>query len=125
MNIVCLIGNLVRDPETRKREGADTICAFTIAVNRWNDSADFPKIKVFGKTAENCDRYLSKGRKVAIIGKLRTDSYEKDGKKVYTTEVIADRVEFLSNTKSEVAERRSGQNVMAENFEQLNEDIPF
>ena len=101
MNQVMLIGNLTRDPELRYSTGANqtAICRFSIAVNEGfgdKQRTDYPSIVVFGKQAENCDKYLAKGRKVAIVGRLQTGSYEnKEGRKVYTTEVIANRVEFL------------------------------
>lgn len=100
MNSVMLIGNLTRDPELRYSTGANqtAICRFSIAVNDGygeNERTSFPSIVVFGKQAENCEKYLTKGKKVAITGRLQTGSYEKDGRKVYTTDVIASRVEFL------------------------------
>ena len=106
MNSVILIGNLTRDPELRYSTGASqtAICRFTVAVNdrrrnpqtqEWEDNPSFIPIVVFGKQAENCDRYLAKGRKVAVNGRIQTGSYEKDGRTIYTTEVIASNVEFL------------------------------
>lgn len=98
MNTVILIGRLTKDPEVRYIESQLAIARFSIAVDREGKEkgADFPSIIVFGKQAENCERYLSKGRKVAIQGSIQTGSYtNKDGNKVYTTEVVANRVEFL------------------------------
>ena len=102
MNSVILIGRLTRDPELRYTSGSQmAVAKFSLAVDRPVRSgkereADFPRITVFGKQAENCERYLSKGRMVGIQGRLQTGSYQdKDGKTVYTTDVIADRVEFL------------------------------
>ena len=101
MNQVNLIGNLTRDPELRYSTGANqtAVCRFTIAVNDgYGDKqrTSFIPIVVFNKQAENCDRYLAKGRRVAITGRIQTGSYEKDGRTVYTTDVIASNVEFLS-----------------------------
>ena len=112
MNSVILIGNLTRDPELRYSTGASqtAICRFTVAVNdrrrnpqtqEWEDNPSFIPIVVFGKQAENCDRYLAKGRKVAVNGKIQTGSYEKDGRTVYTTEVIANNVEFLGGQQGQ------------------------
>lgn len=100
MNSVMLIGRLTRDPELRYSTGSNqtAICRFSIAINSGygdNQRTDYPNIVVFGKQAENCDRYLNKGSQVAIEGRIQTGSYEKDGRKVYTTDVIANRVEFL------------------------------
>ncbi len=102
MNQVSLIGNLTRDPELRYSTGANqtAICRFTLAVNDGygeKQRTNFIPIVVFGKQAENCDRYLAKGRKAAVSGRIQTGSYEKDGRTIYTTEVIANSVEFLSS----------------------------
>lgn len=100
MNNVTLIGRLTRDPETR--EGTNVAVAnFTIAIDRppkkdGTREADFPRIVVFGKQAENCLKYLTKGRLVGIEGRIQTGSYtNRNGEKVYTTDVVANRVEFL------------------------------
>ena len=101
MNSVILIGNLTRDPELRYSTGMNqtAVCRFTVAVNDgYGDKqrTSFIPIVVFGKQAENCDRYLAKGRKVAVEGRIQTGSYtNKEGNKVYTTDVIANHVEFL------------------------------
>lgn len=101
MNMVALIGNLTRDPEVRYSTNQMAIATFAIAINRprkkdgSEGGADFPRITVFGTQAENCQKFLKRGSKVGIIGKIQTGSYDKDGQKVYTTDVVADRVEFL------------------------------
>jgi single-strand DNA-binding protein len=102
MNLVVMIGNLARDPEVRYGQNNLAIAKFTIAVNRPPRSgedagADFIRVTAFGKQAELVERYLTKGRKVAIEGRIQTGSYEKDGQKIYTTDVIANRVEFISS----------------------------
>lgn len=101
MNKVILIGNLTRDPEIRRTNSGLAVCTFTLAVNRPKNKdgvsqADYITVQTWRTSAENCAKYLSKGRKVAISGKLATRSYEKDGHKVYVTEVVADDVEFLT-----------------------------
>lgn len=106
MNIVALIGNLTRDPEVRYSHDM-AIASFSIAINRprkkdgSEGGADFPRITVFGKQAENCERFLHKGSKVSITGRIQTGSYEKDGQRIYTTDVIADRVGFLGRPQEE------------------------
>jgi single-strand DNA-binding protein len=102
MNNVALIGRLTRDPEVRYTSGTQmAVARFTIAVDRQfkrdgEPTADFIPIVAFGKTAELCERYISKGRQVAVEGRIQTGSYtNKDGNKVYTTDVVANRVEFL------------------------------
>ena len=108
MNLVSLVGRLTRDPELK--EGTTPVARFSVAIDRGKDKegndrgADFPNIVVFGKQAENCARYLEKGRQVAIQGRIQTGSYEKDGKKIYTTDVVADRVEFLGGKKDQEPE---------------------
>ena len=109
MNSVVLIGNLTKDPELRYN-GQNPICRFTLAVNdrkkdqngAWVDNPSFIPIVVFGRQAENCDKFLSKGRKAAVSGKIQTGSYQKqDGTKVYTTDVIAHNVEFLNGNQEQ------------------------
>lgn len=101
MNTVILIGRLTRDAEVRYTKDNMAIARFSLAIDRppkkdGTKEADFPGIVVFGKSAENCEKYLAKGRMVAIEGRIQTGSYTKqDGTKVYTTEVVANRVEFL------------------------------
>lgn len=102
MNSVVLIGRLTRDPEVRYTSGSQmAVCTFSIAIDRptrqgEEKKTDFPKVTVFGKQAENCERFLKKGRLVGVQGRLQTGSYtNKDGATVYTTDVVADRVEFL------------------------------
>lgn len=102
MNSVVLIGRLTRDPEVRYiSESQTAVASFTIAIDRptragQEKKTDFPRITVFGRQAENCERFLAKGRLVGVQGRIQTGSYtNKDGQTVYTTDVVADRVEFL------------------------------
>ena len=123
MNSVALIGRLTRDPEVRWTQDQMAIASFSIAIDRpprkdGTKDTDFPRITVFGRQAENCEKYLKKGRLVGITGRIQTGSYEKDGVKVYTTDVVADRVEFLEwgenaqHTRSEPPQHASyGQQV--------------
>ena len=103
MNRTILIGNLCRDPELRATQSGIPVCRFTIAVNRRFANAqgvreaDFIQIITWRQLAENCGRYLSKGRKVAVEGSIQTRSYDgQDGAKRYVTEIVADRGDFLS-----------------------------
>ena len=102
MNSVVLIGRLTRDPEIRYvSESQMAVATFTVAIDRpvrsgQEKKTDFPRVTVFGRQAENCERFLAKGRLVGVQGRIQTGSYEhKDGYTVYTTDIIADRVEFL------------------------------
>ena len=103
MNNVTLVGNLGRDPEVRFTGNGTAVCTLNVATSErikkdgaWVPHTEWHSVVVWGKSAENCGQYLAKGRKVGVIGKLRTRSWEKDGVKRYSTEVVADNVEFLS-----------------------------
>ena len=101
MNSVQLIGRLTRDPEVRYTQDQMAIATFSIAIDRpprrdGTRETDFPRITVFGRQAENCEKHLVKGRLVGIEGRIQTGSYtNRNGDKVYTTDVVANRVEFL------------------------------
>jgi single-strand DNA-binding protein len=102
LNRVALVGRLTKDPEVRYTADNQTpIAKFTIAVDRTfkrdgQPSADFIPIIVFGKSAENCGKFIKKGRLVAVSGRIQTRSWDdQDGKRHYATEVIADEVDFL------------------------------
>lgn len=148
MNSVVLIGRLTRDPEVRYTAGSQmAVCTFTIAIDRIarqgeEKKTDFPRITVFGKQAENCERFLKKGRLVGVQGRLQTGSYtNKDGATVYTTDVVADRVEFLEwgdktqSSQGSFAPQASGDNSdsgfgafeepVPSEFTAIEEDIPF
>ncbi len=108
MNSVILIGRLTRDPELSYTPNNQTaVTRFTLAVDRpvvqgRERQADFIRITVWGKQAETCERYLSKGRQVAVMGRIQTGSYKnREGVTVYTTDVVADRVEFLGGGNGE------------------------
>ena len=110
MNKVILIGRLTRDPELRYTSSNVATCTFSLAVDRpfTNQSgereADFINIVVWRKQAENCKNYLTKGSQVAIEGRIQTRNYDdKDGKKVYVTEVVADNVQFLGAKSNSVS----------------------
>ena len=115
MNLVVLIGNLTRDPEVRYSQSQMAIAKFTIAINRYvkdgDNQADYIRVTAFGKQGELVETYLKKGNKVAIEGRIQTGSYEdKDGKTVYTTDVIANRIEFVEKRGQGGGERPFGNN---------------
>ena len=133
MNCVVLIGRLTRDPEVRYlAESQMAVASFSIAIDRIQRAGkekqtDFPRITVFGKQAENCEKYLTKGRLVGVQGRLQTGSYtNKDGATVYTTDVVADRVEFLEwGDKGGAATHVTGSSI-PEGFQALeDDDVPF
>lgn len=103
MNKTILTGRLTRDADYR--EGNTNIARFTLAVDRAGDGADFPSCKAFGKTADIISKYTRKGSRIGIEGHLQTGSYQdRDGRTVYTTDVICDRVELLDpKTREDVS----------------------
>ena len=125
MNSVILIGRLTRDPELRYTPSQMAVATFSVAIDRptangKEKQTDFPRVTVFGKAAENCEKFLAKGRLVGIQGTLQTGSYEKNGITVYTTDVIANRVEFL-----EWGEKKPQADFAPAGFAAMDEDIPF
>lgn len=106
------IGNLGADPELKYTATSRAVTNFSVACNEvWKDKAgqrqektEWIRITVWGDQAENCAKYLSKGRSVYVEGRLETTSYEKNGQKHYSTQVVADRVVFLAG-----GQERSGQ----------------
>lgn len=126
MNSVILIGRLTKDPELRFTKGeAKAVGNFTLAVDRGfkKDEADFFRVTVWGKVAENCANYLARGSQVAIQGRLQNNNYEdSEGNKRFSTEVVASNVQFLDTRKSK------GDNDSSEGFTEMEEnpaDIPF
>lgn len=107
MNSVVLVGNLGADPELRQA-GDKSVCNFRIATSEYNDKTEWHSIVVWGNQAESCGQYLNKGSKVAIHGRLQTRQWEdKEGNTRYTTEIVAQNVEFLSSRSSEDAPTQS------------------
>lgn len=107
MNKVVLIGNLTRDPELQTTNGGVSVCRFALAVTRrfansdGERDADFINITVWRNLAETCHKYLKKGSKCAVIGRIQTSSYDApDGSKRYTTDVVADEVEFINSSRN-------------------------
>lgn len=109
MNIVTMIGRLTADPVIRESKGKEplAIANFSLAVPRvGSEDADFPRCVAFGKTAEFIEKYLQKGSKIGVVGRIQTGSYEdKEGNTVYTTEVIVERVDFADGKKDDDSPR--------------------
>lgn len=138
MNKAILVGNLVRDPELRYSQSGIAIANFTVALQRrfakeGEQGADFVKVLSFNKQAENVAKYLIKGSKVAVDGRIQTGSYEnKEGNKVFTFEVVADNVEFLgqplNNKKGDVieeAEEEAESVFDGATTTKMSDEIPF
>ena len=103
MNKVCLIGRITRDPELRYTSSNIPSVRFTLAVNRTFSNqngereADFINCIAWRNQAENVKKYVTKGSLVAVEGRIQTGSYEKDGQRIYTTDIVADNVQFLES----------------------------
>jgi single-strand DNA-binding protein len=116
LNRVQLIGNLGKDPETRFTPKGNTVCSFSVAVNRrWKsegeskEATDWFNIEAWGKLGEICQEYLSKGRLVFIEGRLQTDRYEHEGETKYFTKVVASQMQILDRKPEEPDVATSGE----------------
>ena len=112
------IGRLTADPQITTAQSGTFIASYTLAVNRprmanGHDAADFIRCKAFGKGAEFAQTYLHKGTKIAIEGHIQTGSYENDGVKHYTTDIIVDRHEFVESKFSPSASTQESSSYMA------------
>ena len=134
MNKTLLIGRLTRDPDIRytQSEQPTTIARFNLAVDRrfkkdGEQSADFISCVAFGKTAEFIEKYVFKGTKIAVEGRIQTGSYtNNDGNKVYTTDVVVEQVEFAgAKTDSKSAAKESNDDFMNVADELYDEGLPF
>lgn len=102
MNRVILMGRLTKDPEVRYTQDQMAVARYTLAVDRRNKEADFISCVVFGKGGEFAEKYLKKGTKIAVSGRIQTGSYtNKEGRKVYTTEVVVEEQEFAESKGSQ------------------------
>lgn len=132
MNLVVLMGRLTADPDVRYTQEQTAVARFTLAVDRIKGEADFIRCVAFGKSAEFVGKYFSKGSRILLNGRIQTGSYtDKDGKRVYTTDVIADHVEFCESKSQGMPERvpegkKSVEQYMQEDFMSIgDEEIPF
>ena len=121
LNKVILIGRITRDLELRHTQSGIANVSFSLAVDKGlsrqkreefeaqgRPTADFPRVVVWGQMAENLARYCGKGSQIAVVGRIETGSYEdKDGKMVYTTDIIAENVEFLSKSTQDESKSNS------------------
>lgn len=123
MNSVILLGRLTKDIELKYTTSQMAVARFTVAIDEgYSDKkkTNFISCMAFGKTAENMERFTGKGKKIGVQGRIQTGSYtNKDGATVYTTDVVADRVEFV-----EWGDKKQEQEA-PEGFAAINEDIPF
>ncbi|MCI9292974.1 MAG: single-stranded DNA-binding protein [Erysipelotrichaceae bacterium] len=138
INRVVLVGRITKDPELRKTQSGASVVSFTLACNRRNKQegqpdADFINCQAWGKTAEVICQYVFKGHLLGLEGRIQTRSYDdKDGKRVYVTEVVADSVQFLESKKQAEngvsgTETAQMQNNEFENYASdiQTDDLPF
>ena len=139
MNKVILIGRLTKDPETRYSQGQNSTCIsrYSLAVDRQfkrdgDQAADFLNCVAFGKQGEFAEKYLKKGTKIAVTGRLQTGSYtDRDGKKVYTTDVVVESHEFVESKKESDQETQSSPygSIGTDGFmnipDGIDEELPF
>ena len=129
MNNFYGIGRLTKDVTVNYTPSQMAVARFNIALDRGKDRngesrvADFPSCVAFGKTAENLEKFSGKGLRIAIIGHIQTGSYEKDGQKVYSTDIVADRIEFIDWKNSEKVSEPDGE--YPQGFAAIDEDFPF
>lgn len=134
MNNVILMGRLTKDPELKTTQSGLSFCRFIVAVDRYSkdgeDKTDFINCVAWRKTAEFIDNYFSKGQRIALSGSIQTGSYtDKDGRTVYTTDVLVDKAEFCENKKngdSAPAPTRARKPKETEDIApDISEDLPF
>lgn len=100
MNNIVLIGRITKDPELKYTNNGKGNTRFTLAVQRNKDETDFINCVAWEKTAENIAEYFKKGSQIAVQGSIRTGSYEKDGRTVYTTDVWVYKFDFIGNNQN-------------------------
>jgi single-strand DNA-binding protein len=134
LNKAMIYGNLTRDPELKALPNGSSVCSFSLATNRvYNDrdgkrqeQAEYHNVVVFGKQADNCAKYLTKGAGAYVEGRLQTRSWDKDGAKMYRTEVIAERVQFGAKEATSAPKEESPSVLPDYPEDEINpEDIPF
>lgn len=129
MNQIIIIGGLTRDPETRTTQSGKEVCSFTVGVNRKNDKekSDYFRVNTWDKLADTCKRYLTKGKKVAVTGRVSVSTYTtKDGETRASMDVFAESVYFLSPvTKTDENAVRTEKTDKESGYVQVNENLPW
>lgn len=123
MNKVTLMGRLTRDPETRYTQEQSAISRYTLAIARGGrEGTDYISCVAFGKNGEFAEKYLKKGIKIAVAGRIQTGSYtNKDGRKVYTTDVVVEEHEFVESRQQGSVPMPEGEFMKVD----LDDDMPF
>ena len=126
MNKVVLIGRMTKDAQLGYTSNTQkAVAKFTLAVDRINEGTDFINCTAFGKQAENIEKYVKKGNRLAVAGRIQTGSYERDGQKIYTTDVIVDNAEFIEPKKEYSENHKEEAKEPEPHFEAIDFDIPF
>ena len=137
-NVIIITGRLGKDPEQVDTKSGTPMCKFSLATDDGygdNKRTNWHRVKVFGKTAEHCMTYLTKGRMVQVVGRIEYDKYDKNGVTVYTTDVMANTVEFIGGKQDCAGYEPAAQNVgtVVNNADNMaadgggadDEDLPF
>lgn len=130
------IGRLTKDPEVKYTQGTNATCIarYTLAVNRrykkeGEQEADFINCVAFGKAGEFAEKYLTKGIKIAVVGRIQTGSYEKDGVKHYTTDIVVEEQEFCESKGSASGSAPAPQQTDSDGFmkipDGIDSELPF
>lgn len=122
MNVITIVGNLTKDPELRTTQQGKFVCSFDVAVNRRRKvenqpEADFFHVNAWNELGENCAKYLSKGKKVGVVGRISLDVRESNGKTYANMDVLASEVEFLSPKDSNI-DKETG-------MQKVNPELPY
>ena len=126
MNRVVLIGRMTKDAQLGYTSNTQkAVAKFTLAVDRITEGTDFINCTAFGKQAENIEKFVKKGNRLAVAGRIQTGSYEKDGQKIYTTDVIVDNAEFIEPKKEPVDTPKEEPKDPEPQYEAIDFDIPF
>ena len=126
MNKVLLIGRMTKDAQLGYTSNTQkAVAKFTLAVDRINEGTDFINCTAFGKQAENIEKFVKKGNRLAVSGRIQTGSYDKEGQKIYTTDVIVENAEFIEPKKENNETHKEETKEPEPQFETLNFDIPF
>ena len=134
LNKVILAGNLTRDPELRYTQSGQAVTDLGLAINRYSlvdgqkkEEVNFFNVTAWGKQAEACSSYLSKGSPVLIEGRLQQDTWEKDGQKRSAVKIIAERVEFLGSAKEREGRYAEPERTapVQEKPEETDDEVPF
>lgn len=133
MNKVILVGRFVSNPEVRWIQGEEAVAVarFTLAVDRefkrdGEPSADFIRCNVFGKKAEVIEKWCSKGMRIGIVGRIKTDNYKNQyDQKVYTTDIMVDSFEFLDSKRGESGQQSTNGNEFIPVPEDIDSELPF